>query len=229
MIAENQSRPFQKAVPPCKPPIFKLCQHVPRKHYLKCSFAARSASKTATWDWGRRADPSRSTQVARETEIYFFLSKAFFFSIDLNNPSSPEAAHPGDVPLHLQGLHSHQKSQGFPSSVPSCPEADGRSQTSPCCRNEFAAHSVPPTVPAGADRSSAPPEAFESCSETGNYTAPLQHRAHPQVKNLYTRTTREQSAHSKEGRRWEGATHFCEKRMGQGMSNSTSTHQQLRS
>lgn len=116
-----------------------------------------------------------------------------------------------------------------PSSVPSCPEADGRSQTSPCCRNEFAAHSVPPTVPAGADRSSAPPEAFESCSETGNYTAPLQHRAHPQVKNLYTRTTREQSAHSKEGRRWEGATHFYEKRMGQGMSNSTSTHQQLRS
>lgn len=31
------------------------------------------------------------------------------FSTDLNNPFPPEAV-PGDAPLHLQGLHTHQKS-----------------------------------------------------------------------------------------------------------------------
>lgn len=115
-----------------------------------------------------------------------------------------------------------------PSSVPSCPEADGRNQTPPCCRDEFSAHSecLPQSLLGllGARHLSSHLQADQSLAAPQLLCSTQLH-----VENLYTGTSREQSTHSKGGRRWEGASHFqYEKRMGQGMSNPTSTHQKSR-
>lgn len=119
-----------------------------------------------------------------------------------------------------------------PSSVPSCPEADGRNQTPPCCRNEFSAHSecLPQSLLGllGAQHLSSHLQADQSLAAP-QLLCSARSRAQLHVENLYTGTSREQSTHSKGGKRWEGASRFqYEKRMGQGMSNPTSTHQKPR-
>lgn len=113
------------------------------------SVALLDHSKGATWDWRRsgRTHPSRNTQAAGEAlKKTHFLVKPLF-SVGLNNPSSPEAAQPGAAPsCTCKDSTSTRTAWAFPSSDPSCPEADGRSRTSPCCRNEFSAPSKCPPL-----------------------------------------------------------------------------------
>lgn len=70
--------------------------------------------------------PSRNTDARRSVEGEKVLLVKHFVSIELNNPPSPEAAQPGDAPLHLRELHIPKRARASPSSFPSCPEADGR-------------------------------------------------------------------------------------------------------
>lgn len=65
--------------------------------------------------------PSRNTDARRSVEGEKVLLVKHFVSIELNNPPSPEAAQPGDAPLHLRELHIPKKSQGFPLLLPQLP------------------------------------------------------------------------------------------------------------
>lgn len=93
-----------------------------------------------------------------------FLLAKHFVSIELNNPPSPEAAQPGDAPLHLRELHIPKKSQGFPLLPSPAAQRQMAGFEPPCAAGMSSNESlqVPPTSPAGAAQSSTPLEPFAS-------------------------------------------------------------------